>query len=98
MDGWNGWTRWAGWTDRTRQDTQDRTGHGHPGTETRPICGELGRIPGHRAGTSEIRTPSVNAVGGLARLTALGCSIVGTFVDQSVMIVRAWVKQVWILC
>ena len=72
MDGLDGWMRWmdemAGWTDRTRQDTQDtqdRTGHGHPGTETRPICGEIGRIPGHRAGTSEIRTPSVNAVGEL---------------------------------
>ena len=73
MDGLDGWMRcmdgMVGCTDRTRQDThdtqytQDKTRHGHPGTETRPICGEIGRIPGHRAGTSEIRTPSVNAVG-----------------------------------
>ena len=67
MDGLDGWMRWVdgmvGCTDRTRQDTQDRTRHGHPGTETRPNCGDIGRIPGHGAGTSEIRTPSVNAVG-----------------------------------
>ena len=76
MYGLDGWMRWmdemVGCTGRPRQDTQTprtprtgqaRTRPGHPGTETLPICGKIGRIPGHRAGTSEIRTPSVNAVG-----------------------------------